>query len=211
MGRAVTSELALAREAGSVRKGVLLWVAGTSQLGSGGGGLVWPGRARPLGRPRLLPSGRGLHLSLPPPSPAAAAVVAAAACRSSSFDKEPPTLRFFRFLRKQWRSSHQTRNHTLWSPMRATSRRKLPASLARHHGNTTQPEDEQPYLPTKCRTGAAKARAALHDLRRTRQSQPRLPARSQTPRLSPAQVLDTPQCRPSYTENFPPRGAAINT
>lgn len=62
---------------------------------------MWPGSAQPQGHPRLLPSGRGLHLSLPPPSPAAAAVVAAAACRSSSFDKEPPTLRFFRFLRKK--------------------------------------------------------------------------------------------------------------
>lgn len=72
------------------------------------------GKAAALGRPRLLPSGRGLHLTLPPPSPAAAAVVAAAAaCRSSSFDKEPPTLRLFRFLRKPQRSSHQTRNHSM--------------------------------------------------------------------------------------------------
>ncbi|XP_037052804.1 translation initiation factor IF-2-like [Peromyscus leucopus] len=101
--------------------------------------------ARPsaaLGRPRLLPSGRGLHLSLPPPSPAAAAVVAAAACRSSSFDKGPPTLRLFRFLRKGRRSSRQTRNHTLWSTRRAARSRKLPASLARHHGNTAQPDPE---------------------------------------------------------------------
>lgn len=99
------TELAFAREARSVGKRALSWVTSKSQVGSGrrgvSGRLVWPGGAQPLGHPRLLPSGRGLHLSLPPPSPAAAAVVAAAACRSSSFDKEPPTLRLFRFLRKK--------------------------------------------------------------------------------------------------------------
>lgn len=103
--------LASARPARSVRKGARCWRM--RRASSVLGGLAEPAEPGRWAGDDSSPPGAA-STCLPPPSPATAAVVAAAACRSSSFDKEPPTQRPFRFLRKNWRSSHQTRNYTLW-------------------------------------------------------------------------------------------------